>query len=126
MHSAILGPTLASTLASATALTVFLPTTEAFLQIGQDQQLALLHNDTAFHSKSTHELINCCNRKRGDRMPKCAHFVVTGLLWYHVVPGTHYSQGMEDGQVLTSLRDIGKLKLSVQRQGRRSTSEPRG
>jgi uncharacterized surface protein with fasciclin (FAS1) repeats len=59
---------LSSTLASATALTVFLPTTEAFLQIGQDQQLALLHNDTAFHSKSAHEL------RAGDG------FAVTGFV----------------------------------------------
>ena len=42
------------------------------------------------------------------------------LLWYHIVPGTYYAEGLEDGQLLSTLHDVGRLRVDLIRQNRRS------
>lgn len=46
------------------------------------------------------------------------------LLWYHIVPGTYYSEGLEDGQWLSTLRGVGRLRVNATRQNRRSINKP--
>ena len=45
------------------------------------------------------------------------------LLWYHIVPGTYYSQGLEDGQMLLSSRDVGQLQVQLDQQGERRKNQ---
>lgn len=42
------------------------------------------------------------------------------LLWYHMVPGTYYSEGLEDGQSLSTLHRNGRLRVELTRQNRKS------
>lgn len=42
------------------------------------------------------------------------------LLWYHIVPGTYYSEGLEAGQWLSTLHGVGRLRVELTRQNRTS------
>ncbi|XP_032777314.2 uncharacterized protein LOC116916210 isoform X3 [Daphnia magna] len=92
LQASLLGPALTKVLSSDSPLSVFIPTTEAFLSISQDEQRLFLNNETAFHN----------------------------LLWYHIVPGTYYSEGLEDGQWLSTLHGVGRLRVDLTRQNRKS------
>ncbi|KAI9565850.1 hypothetical protein GHT06_009647 [Daphnia sinensis] len=92
LQASLLGPALTKVLSSDSPLSVFVPTTEAFLSISQDEQRLFLNNETAFHN----------------------------LLWYHIVPGTYYSEGLEDGQWLSTLHGVGRLRVDLTRQNRKS------
>ncbi|XP_046643848.1 uncharacterized protein LOC124329003 isoform X2 [Daphnia pulicaria] len=92
LQASLLGPALTKVLSSDSPLSVFVPTTEAFLSVSQDEQRLFLNNETAFHN----------------------------LLWYHIVPGTYYSEGLEDGQLLSTLHDVGRLRVDLRRQNRKS------
>ena len=56
------------------------------------------------------------------RLPSLS--AVSALMWYHVVPGTYYSQGLDDGQVLTSMRNVGELQVHLEQRGRFSKRSP--
>ncbi|XP_057370080.1 uncharacterized protein LOC130691192 isoform X2 [Daphnia carinata] len=95
LQASLLGPALTRVLSSDSPLSVFVPTTEAFLSISQDEQRLFLNNETAFHN----------------------------LLWYHIVPGTYYSEGLEAGQWLSTLHGVGRLRVELTRQNRKSKLE---
>lgn len=42
------------------------------------------------------------------------------LFWYHIIPGTYYSEGLENGEWLTTLHGVGRIHVEVARLNRKS------